>query len=227
MSDTQKQSTENFPEHPPEEGQPRASQSHVQPSKVKKGASSSGAGKPVFIYLAIMFAAAFLLLLMAYFIQQRNNEVAMDGLRHSLTFSESMAELLDENQDLRAHLDDLQDQLNSVQSELDQVNALNAQAQEAAEQYKAYSAGIAALFYADRELDGGNYVKAAELLLKNTTLISSIDLHDQAVDSGSLNEPLLRPYLDEMAAILSDKGYLAILDDGTFAEIPAPDQDPV
>ena len=46
-----------------------------------------GKNTSVFTYLAILFAAAFLLLLLAYFIQQRNSEVAIDGLKDSLSTS--------------------------------------------------------------------------------------------------------------------------------------------
>lgn len=35
-------------------------------------------GVPVFGYMAILFAAAFLMLLLAYFIQQRNEQVVLD-----------------------------------------------------------------------------------------------------------------------------------------------------
>lgn len=69
---------------------------------------------PVFGYLAIMFAAAFLMLLLAFFIQQRNNEVAMDGLKDSITSFESLDELLEENRELREELDALERELEAL-----------------------------------------------------------------------------------------------------------------
>lgn len=74
-------------------------------------------GGPVFGYLAIMFAAAFLMLLLAYFIQQRNNNVAMAGLRDSISSFESMDELLDDNRALRAEVAALEDEITSLQTE--------------------------------------------------------------------------------------------------------------
>lgn len=76
-------------------------------------------GGPVFGYLAIMFAAAFLMLLLAYFIQQRNNEVAMDDLKDSVTFFESMDELVEDNRQLREELDSREQELDDLQKQLD------------------------------------------------------------------------------------------------------------
>ncbi len=39
---------------------------------------------PVFVYLAVLFIAAFLMLLLAYFIQERNEEVAAPVSRETL-----------------------------------------------------------------------------------------------------------------------------------------------
>ena len=55
----------------------------------------------VFLYLAVLFAAAFTMLFMAYLMQQRANDAAIDSLQDSLTSFESIDELLNENQELR------------------------------------------------------------------------------------------------------------------------------
>ena len=52
----------------------------------------------VFLYLAVLFAAAFTMLFMAYLMQQRANDAAIDSLQDSLTSFESIDELLNENQ---------------------------------------------------------------------------------------------------------------------------------
>ena len=41
----------------------------------------------VYVYLAILFGAAFLMLLLAYFVQQRNNETTISGLQSSWNLS--------------------------------------------------------------------------------------------------------------------------------------------
>ena len=52
----------------------------------------------VYLYLLVMFGAAFLMLLLAYFIQQRSNENTISGLRDSMNLSR--AELLEQIKDL-------------------------------------------------------------------------------------------------------------------------------
>lgn len=52
----------------------------------------------VYLYLVILFGAAFLMLLLAYFIQQRSSEDAISGLRDSMNLSRQ--QLLDEIQEL-------------------------------------------------------------------------------------------------------------------------------
>lgn len=74
-------------------------------------------GGSVFGYLAIMFAVAFFMLLLAYFIQQRNNEVAMSGLRDSITSFESIDELLDENQALREDKEALENTVGELETQ--------------------------------------------------------------------------------------------------------------
>ena len=87
-------------------------------------------GGPVFGYLAIMFAVAFLMLLLAYFIQQRNNEVAMDGLRDSITSFESIDELLEENRQLRENADALQEEISALEEDLENARSEYSQLEE-------------------------------------------------------------------------------------------------
>jgi regulator of replication initiation timing len=77
----------------------------------------------VFIYLAVMFAAAFLMLLLAYFIQQRNNSVALSGLQSSLDQFQSVDELLSENRTLRDENETLQTENEALQQQLDAASA--------------------------------------------------------------------------------------------------------
>ena len=55
----------------------------------------------VVTYLAVLFAAAFLLLLLAYFMQQRTNEAAIGSLTQSITSIQSLDDLIEENGALR------------------------------------------------------------------------------------------------------------------------------
>lgn len=80
-----------------------------------------------FVYLAVLFGAAFLMLLLAYFIQQRNNATVQSDLRSS--FSSSRQELLEEIQRLEEEItalhgerDTLKTQLDGCQEEIDNLN---------------------------------------------------------------------------------------------------------
>ena len=96
----------------------------------KQPKKAPGKGAPVFTYLAIMFAAAFLMLLLAYFIQQRNNEVAIDGLKDSLTSFQSMDELMEENRALREELEALEQEKETLEETVDAWEAEYAQLEE-------------------------------------------------------------------------------------------------
>ena len=105
------------------------------PEKKPAAGKPNEKSAPVFTYLAIMFAAAFLMLLLAYFIQQRNNDVAIDGLKDSITSSfASMDEVLEENRQLREEMEALEEELESLngekhalETELDTLTAAYAQ----------------------------------------------------------------------------------------------------
>ena len=82
------------------EGQPRTRR---QSQRTKKSR--------VVTYLAILFAAAFLLLLLSYFMQQRANEQAITDLTQSLTSVHSLQNLVDVNTKLQSENDRLEKEL--------------------------------------------------------------------------------------------------------------------
>lgn len=69
----------------------------------------------VYVYLAILFGAAFLMLLLAYFVQQRNNETVLDDLRSTTASRQELLEdiqrLEEENETLRAEQKETTDKL--------------------------------------------------------------------------------------------------------------------
>lgn len=62
--------------------------------------------KSVAIYLVILFAAAFALLLMAYFMQQRSNNEVIGNLQNSVNQFQTVDELRAENQKLQEQLEE-------------------------------------------------------------------------------------------------------------------------
>ena len=74
----------------------------------------------VLIYLVILFAAAFLVLLMSFLMQQRANQEAIDNLQQtSESAVQSLENLLQENEALKEQNGALQTQLDELQGQLD------------------------------------------------------------------------------------------------------------
>jgi len=78
---------------------------------------------PVIIYLTILFLAAFALLLLSYFMQQRNNAEVLSGLKESVSAMQSVQSLETEKDALETQIDNLQAQLGQLQSDLNAVTA--------------------------------------------------------------------------------------------------------
>ena len=78
-----------------------------------------------YVYLAILFGAAFLMLLLAYFVQQRNSETVRDNLRTATASREELLEdiqrLEEENLDLVERNEALSVQLKELQEEIDDL----------------------------------------------------------------------------------------------------------
>lgn len=75
-------------------------------NKEKRG----GRRTSVFIYLVVLFAAAFTMLFMAYLMQQRANDSAINSLQDSLDQFRTLDELRNENQQLQEEISRLQEE---------------------------------------------------------------------------------------------------------------------
>ena len=101
-----------------------------------------GKKNPVLLYLVILFAAAFVLLLMSYRMQQRSNQVAIENLQQtSNSATQSLENLITERDalseqvaEMEETIDDLEGQLDSTQK---QQQELEKQAEELGRQVKA------------------------------------------------------------------------------------------
>ena len=76
--------------------------------------------KSVAVYLVILFAAAFVLLLMAYFMQQRSNSQVIGNLQNSVDQFQTVDELREENRQLREQLEEYE----ALIEELDSLGLL-------------------------------------------------------------------------------------------------------
>lgn len=83
----------------------------------------------MYVYLAVMFGAAFLMLLLAYFIQRRNNDAVQDDLRLATASRQELMEdlrrLEAEKEGLEAERETLQSQLDALQQQLDEQTDQN------------------------------------------------------------------------------------------------------
>lgn len=99
---------------------------------------------PVMGYLVILFAVAFLLLLLAYFQQQRTNDAnsqAIDALKQSVSATDSIQILMGDNEDLREQVEALQVQLEEIrEAQEDAVRNAQTLAQQVQEQADAVNA---------------------------------------------------------------------------------------
>ena len=88
-----------------------------KPQQTEPGTYGKNQRGSVFIYLAVLFGAAFLMLLLAYFVQRRSNEDAISDLRNSMNLSRQ--ELLDEIRELEDQNAALEDRNAALNKELD------------------------------------------------------------------------------------------------------------
>ena len=92
-------------------------------------------------YLIILAGAAFLLLVMAYFMQQRTTR-SVEGLNESVSHLQSFDQLVEDNQSLRSQVDSLKADLADAQS---QNRALEQQLQGVQAQLEQVQEELAAL----------------------------------------------------------------------------------
>ena len=80
-------------------------------------------------YLAVMFAVAFLLLLIAYFQQQRLSAEATDAWKESVSAVGTLQSMLEDNDRLRTQVEALEDRISAMEEELAQANRATQQEQ--------------------------------------------------------------------------------------------------
>ena len=74
----------------------------------------------VLIYLVILFAAAFLLMALSYFMQRRTSDATIEGLRgQSVSAMQSVEDIQEENETLKQQVADLEEHLEETQRELE------------------------------------------------------------------------------------------------------------
>lgn len=75
-------------------------------------------------YLLILFAAAFLLLLLSYLMQQRNSAETISSLKESVSAMQSVQDMMEQNEKLEEQVAELEKQVSTLQEELEEVSTL-------------------------------------------------------------------------------------------------------
>ena len=124
-----------------------------------------GKKNPVLLYLVILFAAAFVLLLMSYRMQQRSNQVAMENLQQtSNSATQSLENLIQERDTLAEKVDQMEDQLSQLEESLDSAQK---ESQQSRDQAAALSRQLLAMEYfwqVDDYYARGYYTQARNLI---------------------------------------------------------------
>ena len=75
--------------------------------------------RSVVLYIALLFLAACVLILLSFFMQQRNNAQMLDGLNQAVSAMQSITKLQEENQSLSKQVEELQDQVDALTARAD------------------------------------------------------------------------------------------------------------
>jgi len=185
------------------------------PSTPKKSRSS------VFTYLAVLFGAAFLMLLLAYFVQQRNNETTISGMQDSWNLSrqELVAEnqrLEEENSALKAEQEKIRAEFAQEKQDLDQESEFYRAQAEALTSVTTRATLDSGLNHLERFVDARDWLMAA-------TLVGMLDddyneRNPDYIERGLLPSQKAR-YLELRETVL-DKGKCMVIE-GTATEDPS------
>lgn len=81
----------------------------------------------VFQYIAVMFMAAFVLLLITFLMERRQSQQQIDDLKQSVSAYQTLQDLMDDNSKLREDADQLNRQIQALQGQLSAAQAQQAE----------------------------------------------------------------------------------------------------
>lgn len=160
---------------------------------------------PVMGYLAILFATAFLLLLFAYFQQQRLNSETTDALKQSASTVQSIQNLIDDNAELREKVEALEAQVAELEEQSENYESRTRMAETTATQLSQEVEAYRQFFRLDRLYRAQRFQESAELIRQQSALFSS--LSNLPVSSDS-NETTPKARYDQICKQLLEWNYL-------------------
>ena len=189
----------------PPEGRDEAPAQPEPPAEEKSSPPLPAKNKPssAYIYMAVLFGAAFLMLLLAYFVQQRNNDAVQDNLE---LLTASRQELLEQIAALEEEKESLQGSVESLRDEVDRLNQENegwkqhlAEARTQVAKEGTQARAISYLWYLSQFMEARDYPMAAIAIYFSGNGYSS---------SYETNPAQLEQYLAYRQELI-DRGYLA------------------
>lgn len=163
-----------------------------------------------YVYLAVLFGAAFLMLLLAYFVQQRNNDATQEDLELLTASREELLEEIEalkkENESLASENGRLNSWADQKSEEAKQLNDILDQTYSRTNDLGIEKQALYYLWYLQQFMEKGDYTLAA------AEIVFSTDPWRSAwKDQISLNPALLEQY-DVARQELIRRGYLQQLD---------------
>ena len=175
----------------------------------------NGKRSSFYVYLAVLFGAAFLMLLLAYFVQRRNNETAISALRSTMDLSreelmEEIQGLEEEKQGLLAEKEGLQAQLSDAQANLDGANALYEDLLDGYDKYVGYTSILQTLYASEVKLEARDFDGAAATLtdMEYQYFVDTIGDYDAEMEHYNPEGLSLRPRFDALVEELTRRGAL-------------------
>lgn len=205
------------------------------PEEEKSTPSSPLGGRSVFAYLAVLFGVAFLLLLFAYLMQQRDSQeitANLSQLRESMGSIQSIDELVEENRALREEMEGLKKDNETLQAGLQSAADDLAEAKKARERaytelqrgydkYVGYTSILGTLYSAEIKLADKDYEGAADDLtdIQYQYFVDTIEEYDAETEHYNPEGMFLRPRFDALVEELTKHGAL----DGNWAAPMTPE----
>ena len=174
----------------------------------------------------MLFGAAFLMLLLAYFVQRRNNETAISALRSTMNLSQD--ELMEEIQGLEEEKQGLLTEKEALQAQMDELNAQLESANKqyeflsgAYDKYVGYTSVLQALYAAEVRQEARDYDGAAAELtdIEYQYFVDTIGDYDAEMEHYNPEGLFLRPRFDALVEELTRRG---ALDEGWAGQEQAP-----
>ncbi len=173
--------------------------------------------KSAFKYIAVLFAAAFLLMLYTYLMErrqheilQRENQEQINTLQQSASAAQSIQQLMDDNKSLREQVKELEEQAAALSKELDNAKRDYSELSDSYEEYVGYTSVLSCLFSSEVKAAERDYAGSAEQLtdIDPEYLLSVIRDYDAELEHYNPEGMALRPRLDALVSTLVRRGAL-------------------